>query len=215
MRTIFSLVAIPILATACSSEDSSPTPAPSSDGGATDSAVAITDSGAHEDSAAPPLTDSGTTQDAAATDPCGAATATLQQTADPGAPVLDRAKSNLQRVISATNDAFCAGHGNNKFPGFGPYGYQLSIFFTNAENDGPTSLDDVQTTGVVHLASDPDIQIMTRTDQAHWSTGGGAIIIQMCLDKVYQASEITVGFDVADKAGHRSKAICIQQQAGG
>ncbi len=149
-------------------------------------------------------------------DSCGAATQGLSQLAAPGAPVLDP-NSFLQRVDS--NDAFCSGTvGSGQLSTFGPYGYQLTVRFTDAESDGPTSLDDAHVSGVVRLASDPDIQLAARTDQKRWGTANGtpsSIIMQLCLPKVYAASELTVGFDIADNAGHRSKAICIRQQSGG
>lgn len=123
----------------------------------------------------------------------------------------------MQRVDS--NDTFCAGHGNGKFPAFGPFGYQLTVRFKDAENDGPATLGEVQKPGVVRLASDPAIQVMSRTDPASCGTGGPGpdIIMQLCLDKVYAAPDFAIGFgfDIEDKAGHRSKAICVRQPSGG
>lgn len=196
-------LALVVLLAACSDSSTGGGTTPTPDAGA-DSAVSATDSG-HEET--PDASDGSAPQG------CGAATATLAQTADANAPVLDAATSNLQRV--ASNDAFCAARTAGQLTTFGPIGYQLSIFSTDAEGDGPSTLDDVQAAGVVRLASDPDVAIATRTDPKHFSTGGNAIIIQLCLDKVYGASDLAVGFDLADKAGHRSKAICIRQQSGG
>lgn len=201
-KSLLASLALLLALEACSS--SSSTPAPVVDGGGSATADAGGD--------AAPDADQVDARDAVAPGvSCDAATAGLSQTAEPSAPVLDPT-SFLQRVDS--NDAFCAARTNGQLATFGPYGYQLTIRFTDADGDGPTSLDDIAVPGVVRLASDPNIQIQTRTDQKRWSTGGG-IILQLCLDKVYAVNDLAVGFDIADKAGHRSKAICIRQQSGG
>jgi hypothetical protein len=202
--SVMGLVTVMGAALAACTSDDAPSPVPS--------AEAVDAGGARSDAGTEPPRDAAVPPTPPAQD-CAAATSGLAQTADPSAPVLDAAKSNLQRVDS--NDAFCAGKGFGKFPAFGPIGYQLSIAFADADGDGPSTLDEVQAAGVVRLASDPAISISTRTDPNRFSTGGGAIIIQLCLDKVYAASELAVGFDLADKAGHRAKAICVRQPSGG
>lgn len=202
------LLAIVFLLAACSDSSSTGATAPAADAAATDSAAPPTDAATAEKPDASDASDAS----AQAAD-CTAATATLTQTSDASAPVLDAATSNLQRV--ASNDAFCAARTAGQLTTFGPFGYQLSVVSTDAEGDGPTTLDDVQAAGVVRLASAPDVMIATRTDPKRFSTGGNAIIIQLCLDKVYAASDLALGVDLADKAGHRSKAICVRQPSGG
>lgn len=206
---LVSLLAASLAAAACGDDDATPTPTSTStaDAGPT----SPTDGGGDIEPGTGSDSDAATAD--AATDNCAAATTGLMQTADANAPVLDAAKSSLVRVNS--NDAFCAGHGGGKFPSFGAFGYQLSVFSSDADGDGRTSLDDVQADGAIRLMSDPNVQIMTKTDPKHFGTGGQAVIIQLCLDKVYAAKEIAIGVDLSDKANHRAKAICVRQQSGG
>lgn len=196
--TLVSLLGLSAFAVACGDDDAAPT-----------SVITVPDAGpAGESTPDASATDSGS-EAAAVVDNCVAATSTLAATADGNAPVLDAAKSSLVRVTS--NDGPCAAHGG----AFGAFGYQLSFVSTDADGDGRTSLDDVQASGAIRLASDPNIDIMTRFDATKVSTGGQAILIQLCLDKVYAPSELAIGVDYTDKANHRAKAICVRQQSGG
>lgn len=127
------------------------------------------------------------------------------------------ATSQLQRV--ASNDASCTTQ-QGTHPGFGAFGYLLNIAYTDADGDAPDLSALSATPGPVRFASSPDASIATRFDPAHgWSTQGsgasGTLVLQLCLDKVYPAGTLIIGVDVADKAAHRSAAICISEPSGG
>ncbi len=170
-------------------------------------------SGGNEDAGSEPSSDA----DAASPSGCAQASAGLSATADPQAPVLDASTSMLQRVTS--NDAFCKGQ-KASHPGFGDYGYLLNIAYADADGDAPDLSALSASPSPVRFGSAPDATIDQRFDPEHgWSTQGsgasGTFVLQLCLDQAYPAGTFTVAVDVADKAGHRSSAICITEPTGG
>lgn len=206
--TPFALV---LFLAACSSSSSDSV----ADAGDTSSTDGGSDAGALVDSGS---TDAGAPgADGGAAGSCTAAIAGLATTADPSAPVLGAATSMLQRVSS--NDASCTTQ-QASHPGFGPFGYLLNIAYTDPDGDGPT-LDELSAPpGPARFGSSPDASIGTRFDPMHgWTTQGsgasGTLILQLCLDKVYPAGTLAIGVDLADKATHRSAAICISEPTGG
>jgi hypothetical protein len=148
-----------------------------------------------------------------AVDLCAAASKDLASTADAQAPELNGAASNLQRV--ASNDNFCATQKSGAHPTFGAYGYLLNVFLHDADGDGPT-LDELSTPpGVVRFGSFPGFTVTDKFDIAHgFSTQGEGFVLQLCLDQAYAPGTVTIALDVADKAGHRSKAICVKEFQG-
>lgn len=196
---------------ACSSDDDpAPTNTEADSGVQSDSATAAPDATDGVDGATPNDSGNDSANPAAA---CTTASASLASTADAQAPVLDAATSNLQRITS--NDTFCANQKAGAHPTFGAFGYALNVFMNDADGDGPT-LDELTTAGVVRLGSSPTFTVTDKFDLMHgFSTQGQGFILQLCLDQVYPPGTITVAVDVADKAGHRSKAICVEEASGG
>ena len=205
---LLSLATATTVFAACSSDDDT---TPGTDAGTADTRAdgatkgEVTDSGAAHDAA---------TSDAAkGANDCPTAASALASSADAQAPVLDAAKSNLQRVTSG--DASCVSRKNGANPTYGAYFYLLNVFFHDAEGDGPT-LDELSTSpGPVRFGAAPAFAVTDKFDPAHaYTTQGEGFILQLCLDQEYPAGSLTIAVDVADKAGHRSKAICISEATG-
>lgn len=144
---------------------------------------------------------------------CAAALQGLTASGDPQAPTLDAALSNLQRVTS--NDAFCAGQKAGAHPSFGAFGYLLNVFLHDEQADGPT-LDDLSTRAeLVRFGAAPTFDVRSKLDPEHgFTTQGESFSVQLCLDEAYVAGAVTIAVDVADRAGHRSQAICITEASG-
>lgn len=195
--------------TACSDDDSGDA-APIAD-------AAVTDGGEERDASEDVADADAPRADADAAAPsggaCAAASRDLATSGDAQAPVLDAALSNLQRVTS--NDAYCAGQKAGAHPSFGAYGYLLNVFLHDEQADGP-SLDDLSTRAeLVRFGAEPTFDVRGKLDPEHgFTTQGESFSVQLCLDEAYVAGAVTIAVDVADRAGHRSQAICITEATG-
>lgn len=146
-------------------------------------------------------------------DACGVASAALSSVADTDAPSLDAAQSNLQRVTA--NDAFCTSQRAGAHPSFGGFGYLLNVFLHDEQADAPALADLASTPGLVRFGSSPAFDVSGKLDPEHgWTTQGEGFILQLCLDESYAPGAVTIAVDVADMAGHRSRAICVDEAGG-